>query len=217
MPAEHDRALLRLMSSANIACGGHAGDITTMRRTLGVASELGLRVGAHPSYPDRENFGRVTVAIGHQALVDSLGEQISSLQEAALQMGCSVSYFKPHGAMYNDAAVNERVAGAVAEVAELLGLPVMLLAGAPAIARIGSQIALIREGFVDRAYRPDGTLVPRHEAGSLITSPDAAAEQALRLAGSVDSLCVHSDSPSAVVLGGRVRATLEQAGFEVAP
>ncbi|HEX2054741.1 MAG TPA: LamB/YcsF family protein [Actinomycetota bacterium] len=217
MPAEHERALLRLMSSANIACGGHAGDIATMRRTLEIARELGLRVGAHPSYPDRANFGRVTMAIGHQALVDSVGEQIASLQEAALQAGNSVAYFKPHGALYNDAAVNDRVAAAVFEVARLVGLPVMMLAGAPAPARVRDGIDTLHEGFLDRGYRPDGTLIPRHEPGALLTSPEEAVAQALRLAASVDSLCVHSDSPAAVNLARRVREALEEAGYEVAP
>lgn len=216
MPPEHDRALLSLTSSASIACGGHAGDIATMRRTLGIARELGLRVGAHPSYPDRENFGRVTVAIGHQALVDSLGEQVSSLQEAALQTGLRVSYLKPHGALYNDAAATERIAGAVAEVAGLTGLPVMLLAACPAWEQVAPDLPLISEGFLDRGYRPDGTLLPRTEPGALLTDPKAVVEQALRLAGEVDSLCVHSDSPAAAELARHARTALEAAGYRIA-
>ncbi len=216
--AEDDRALMELVSSASIACGGHAGDIRTMRQALRTAQELGLRVGAHPSYPDRENFGRVSMTMGTQALVDCLGEQVSALQEAALQTATAVGYLKPHGALYNDAAVDEEIAQAVATIAGLLGLPVMLLASAPTLEALGGDgPPIILEGFVDRGYRPDGTLIPRGEPGALLTDSKAAAEQALRLAGSVHSLCVHSDSPSAEILVRSARAALQASGIEIGP
>lgn len=217
LPAEHDRALLEIVSSASIACGFHAGDAATMRRTLTLAKELGVRAGAHPSYPDRENFGRVSMALGTSSLIDCIGEQVSMLQEAALGLGMKVSYLKPHGALYNDAAVDERVARAVAGAAALLGLPMMLLAGAPTLPKLpGDSPPVIAEGFVDRRYRDNGTLVPRTEAGALITDPRVAADQAVRLAESVESLCVHSDSPAAVAMAGAARAALEGAGYRVA-
>ena len=216
LPVERDRALMELVSSASIACGGHAGDIATMRRALQIARELGLRVGAHPSYPDRENFGRTSMSMGSQALVDCVGEQVSALQEAALQTGTVVAYLKPHGALYNDAAVDPEVARAVATVAGLLGLPLMLLASAPALDHLpGDGPPVIAEGFLDRGYRADGTLVPRGDPGDLITDAAQAREQAVRLARIVDSVCVHSDSPSAVSLARAAREGLIKTGMSI--
>ena len=216
LPPEHDRALMGLVSSASIACGGHAGDAGTMRRTLFVASELGLRIGAHPSYPDRDGFGRRAMALGPQALIDCVGEQVSALQEAARQAGLRVDYLKPHGALYSAAAADEEVARAVAAAASLLGLPVMFLAGARTLGRLPEDTPpVIREGFLDRGYRPDGTLIPRHEEGALIHDPDAAAVQALTLTLSVDSLCIHSDSPAALSIVRSARTALRTAGIEI--
>ena len=216
LPAELDRALMEVVTSASIACGGHAGDIRTMRLTLRAAQELGVRAGAHPSYPDKPNFGRVSITIGAEALLDAIGEQVSALQEAALQIGMSVAYLKPHGALYNDAAADEEVAATVATAASLLGLPMMFLGSAPTLAKLpGDAPPVIREGFVDRGYRPDGSLIPRGEPGALISAPEDAAGQAVRLAASVDTLCIHSDSPSALALARAARAALEEAGMQI--
>jgi UPF0271 protein len=218
LPEEQDRALLEVVTSASIACGFHAGDAATMRQTLALANELGVRAGAHPSYPDRVNFGRVSMPMRPESLVDCIGEQVSLLQEAALEAGMRIAYLKPHGALYNDAAVDEAVARSVATAAALLGLPMMLLAGAPTLPRLpGDSPRVIAEGFLDRGYRKDGTLVPRTEAGALITDQAAAADQALRLAPQVDSLCVHSDSRAAANLALAARAALVSAGYEVGP
>ncbi len=218
LPEEPERALLEVVTSASIACGFHAGDAATMRLTLALAKELGVRAGAHPSYPDRDNFGRVSMPMRPESLIDCIGEQVSMLQEAALETGMRISYLKPHGALYNDAAVDEAVVRSVATAAALLGLPMMLLAGAPTLSRLpGDSPQVIAEGFLDRGYRENGTLVPRTEAGALITDPAAAAEQAVRLAPSVDSLCVHSDFPAAVRLARAARAALEASGYGIAP
>jgi UPF0271 protein len=218
LPEEEERALLEVVTSASIACGFHAGDAATMRRTLALANELGVRAGAHPSYPDRDNFGRVSMKMRPESLIDCIGEQVSMLQEAALESGMRIAYLKPHGALYNDAAVDEAVARSVATAAALLGLPMMLLAGSHTPSRLpGDSPRVIAEGFVDRDYREDGTLVPRTEAGALITDPAAAAVQAVRLAPSVDSLCVHSDSPAAANLARAARAALEATGYGIAP
>lgn len=218
LPADQERALLEAVTSASIACGFHAGDAATMRSTLAVARELGIRVGAHPSYPDRDSFGRASVRMRPDSLIDCIGEQVSMLQEAALETGMRIWYLKPHGALYNDAAVDEEVARSVATAAGLLGLPMMLLAGAPTLPRLpGDSPQVFAEGFVDRGYREDGTLVPRTEPGALITDPAAASEQAVRLAPSVHSLCVHSDSPAAVSLARAARAALEAAGYRIGP
>jgi UPF0271 protein len=218
LPIEQERALLQFVTSASIACGFHAGSAATMRRTLALADELGVRTGAHPSYPDRENFGRVSMRMRPGPLLDCIGEQVSMLQEAALESGQKISYVKPHGALYHDAAVDEEVARAIATVCGLLGLPMMLLAGSPTLGLLpGDAPPVIAEGFLDRAYTPEGTLMPRNEPGALITDPSAAVEQALRLAPSVDSLCVHSDSPSAPDLAQAARTALEAAGYEIGP
>lgn len=218
LPADQERALLEVVTSASIACGFHAGDAATMRRTLGLAKQLGVRVGAHPSYPDRENFGRVSMRMRPGFLIDCIGEQVCLLQEAALEAGMRIRYLKPHGALYNDAAVDEEVSRSIATASALLGLPMMLLAGAPTLGRLpGDAPSVIAEGFIDRKYREDGTLVPRSEAGALITDPTAAADQAVRLAPSVDSLCVHSDSPAAVSLARAAQDELEAAGYGIGP
>jgi 5-oxoprolinase (ATP-hydrolysing) subunit A len=218
LPADQERELLRAVTSASIACGFHAGDRATMRQTLAVAGELGVRAGAHPSYPDRENFGRVSVPMRPDSLIDCIGEQVSMLQEAALESGMRIAYLKPHGALYNDAALDEAVARSIATAAALLGLPIMLLAGAPTLSRLpGDSPRVFAEGFVDRGYREDGTLVPRTEAGALIADPAAAAAQAVRVAASVDSLCIHSDSPAALRLARAARAALESSGYEIGP
>lgn len=214
LPAEIDDAMLALVSSANVACGGHAGDDTTMRRTLAEASVRGVRVGAHPSYPDRANFGRVTVDMDPAALEASIVEQIGVLARAATERDTAVSYVKPHGALYNDAAWDERVAAIVVAAARASSLPLMTLAGSPLAGR--DDVRVIREGFLDRAYRPDGSLVPRSEPGALLTDPDAVVEQALRLAPAVDSLSLHSDTPGAVGLLSAAREALIAAGYTIA-
>lgn len=218
LPIKQERALMEVVTSASIACGFHAGDAATMRRTLALAKELGVRTGAHPSYPDRENFGRVSMKMRPGPLIDCIGEQVSMLQEAALEMGQKISYVKPHGALYNDAAVDEEVARAIATVCGMLGLPMMLLAGSPTLGLLpGDAPPVFAEGFLDRTYTPEGSLVPRTEPEALITDPAAAAEQGRRLAPSVDSLCVHSDSPSAPELARAALAALKAAGYEIGP
>lgn len=211
---EVDEALLALVTSANVACGGHTGDLDTMRRTVKAALELGVRIGAHPSYPDRENFGRVTLEIPAAALVSSIVEQVRSLVDVARAEGVQVEYFKPHGALYNDAAWDPGVGQAAVEAAAALSLPLMMLAGSP-LAR-AAAVPIIREGFIDRGYREDGSLIPRSEDSALVTDPDRAARQAVALASSVDSLCVHSDTPGALQLLRAAREALETAGYEIA-
>lgn len=209
-----DDSLLALVTSANIACGGHAGDRESMRLTVKAALERGVRVGAHPSYPDRENFGRVTLEIPSAALVSSIVEQVRSLVEAAREEGTEIAYVKPHGALYNDAAWDPEIGRAVVEAAAALSLPLMMLAGSPLAG--AASVAIIREGFIDRGYRPDGSLVPRDEQGAILTDPERVAEQALALAPSVDSLCIHSDTPGTLQLLGAAREALEAAGYEIA-
>lgn len=213
-PPELDDEILRLVSSANVACGGHAGDEETMRRTVRSAVRNGVRVGAHPGYPDRENFGRIHVEMNRKELAASLTDQVSALVRVAETEGARVAYLKPHGALYNDAAAGNRPAcEALMKVAGAFRLPMMTLPKSVLARWAGS---VIREGFLDRRYRSDGTLVPRSDPGALITEPADVAAQAIRLAPSVDSLSLHSDTPGAATLTAAARAALEQAGYRIA-
>jgi UPF0271 protein len=213
---ELDEALLGLVSSANVACGGHAGDASSMRLTIDVALRNGVRVGAHPSYPDRESFGRVRISMTAPALEQAIFDQVGALTEVASAAGTVVAYIKPHGALYNDAVADDGpdVIGPLCEVATTLGLPLMTLPGS-ALERLGTA-TFIHEGFLDRAYRDDGTLVPRSEPGALVTTPDGVRAQALSLVTRVASLSLHSDTPGAVSLMREARAALTEAGYVIA-
>lgn len=213
LPARVDLALLDLVTSANIACGGHAGDESTMARTVRAAVERDVRIGAHPSYPDRANFGRVSMVMPSDNLRLSVIDQVRELMKIAEEEDGSVSFIKPHGALYNDVAADPDVAETVFSVAGEVGLPLMVLAGSPAVA--WADISIIHEGFLDRGYMPDGSLVPRSEPGALITNFEEVTEQALRLAPRVDSLCIHSDTPNAVDLLKHTIEALREEGFEI--
>jgi UPF0271 protein len=225
-------ALIGLVTSVNIACGGHAGDDDTMRRVMDRAAALGCAVGAHPSYPDRAGFGRVRVVMASAELTDSLGEQVGRLERLARAAGVTVRHVKPHGALYHDCSESEAVARAVLEAAmQVRERPVLVgAAGSAALAwwsRWGA--ATLGEGFVDRRYGVDGRLRPRSEAGALIGVPEEAGHQAVEIAlrgravaadGSwvavpARTLGVHADSPSAVGIVRQVRADLEAAGVRV--
>jgi UPF0271 protein len=216
-PAE----LFALATVANVACGGHAGDRASMARAVSFALTRGTRVAAHPSYPDREGFGRATMAIAPADLAASVEAQCAALQAIARKLGYPVTMVKPHGALYHDAARDPALAAAlVAGAAAGLGAPVaqITVVGPPRGAlleealRRGARYA--REGFADRAYESDGTLVSRSRPGALVTDPGACARQALSLvsAGGLETLCVHGDTPDAVAIAVRVRDALVQAG-----
>jgi 5-oxoprolinase (ATP-hydrolysing) subunit A len=212
--------LYALSTMANVACGGHAGDTASMARALSFAMTRGTKVAAHPSYPDREGFGRRSVSMAPPELAASVAKQCAALQALARKLGYAVAVVKPHGALYHDAARDPALAAALLDGAERgLGLPpsALTVVGPPRGAlldealRRGARYA--REGFADRAYRADGALVPRSEPGALVTDPDACARQALALAssGTIETLCVHGDSPGAVAIVTRVRDALVQA------
>ena len=210
--------LYGLITSVNIACGGHAGDEGTMRESVRLAVTHGVAIGAHPSYPDREGFGRVSRSFAVGALSRAVAAQVAALVAVAEAAGARVTHVKPHGALYADAAQTREVALAVAEgVASVSNALVLVgLAGSPALRtwrELGFDVAA--EGFADRAYAADGTLVPRSSAGALITDRAAAAAQAIRLAGEGDcaTICVHADTPGAAAIAAAVRRGLEEAGF----
>jgi len=213
-----EEPLYALITSANIACGGHAGNEDTMRKAVLLAIRHGVAIGAHPSYEDRYGFGRVTRDLAGPELSRAIATQVAALVRVAQALGAHVGHVKPHGALYGDAAARPEVAHALAEgVASVSNALVLVgLAGSSALRvwrKNGFNVAA--EGFADRAYAADGTLVPRAKAGALITDPAAAAAQAIRLAGQGGcvTICVHADTEGAAAIAAAVRRGLEEDGF----
>jgi 5-oxoprolinase (ATP-hydrolysing) subunit A len=215
-----DAALMRCITSANVACGVHAGSPATMRETVRLARDNGVGVGAHPSFPDREHFGRRHMQLRSPEIGDLVIRQIEALAAVASNEGIRLLHVKPHGALYNVAVRDRRVADAIAQAVVsidrslvLLGLPRSeLVAAAQAV---GLQTA--GEAFADRAYRADGTLVPRTEPGAVIQDPEEVLARVAGLASrpDVETICVHGDTPGAAELASKIRAALEAAKFEV--
>ncbi|MDM4763794.1 5-oxoprolinase subunit PxpA [Galbitalea sp. SE-J8] len=230
--AMDDAAMFGLVSSANVACGIHAGDPATMLASARLALEHGVTLGAHPSYRDRAGFGRRAMDVEPHELQAEVLDQVSALAGLASSVGASVAYVKPHGALYNRIALDEEQADAVARAAADAGLPLLGLPGS-AIGRIAvlHGVPFVAEGFADRAYLADGSLAPRSIPGAVIDDPDAVAERAVRMAlehevESLDggtiavhvaSLCVHGDTPGAVELARATRDALEAAGVGIRP
>ena len=226
-----DAAMLPLVTSANLACGFHAGDPAVMLAASRTAVLHGVSIGAHPSYRDLVGFGRRDMEVAPEQLHADVVYQVSALVGIAAHAGGRVSYIKPHGALYNRIAVDLEVAEVVADAALALALPVLGLPGsaiATACERAG--VRFVREAFADRGYLADGTLAPRSLDGAVLTDPVEVAARAVRIASEgvvvaidgteiaarVDSLCVHGDTPGAVHLARAVRAALDAAGIEVA-
>ena len=234
--AGHDPEIMRFVSSANIACGGHAGDEDTMRETVALAKKHGVSIGAHPGYPDKANFGREPMNMAPMALTEEVAAQIRALVEIALSMGARVGHVKVHGALYNQADRDKGIATAIAsgifEVARGAGL---LVFAAPRSEMLNAAKAMdlrvAREGFIDRAYEPDGTLRSRKLGGALHTDPKVAAAQAVSFVrdGGVrahdgtfvrmeaETLCFHGDTPGITDIAAAVRSALKREGIEVRP
>ncbi|HMD70448.1 MAG TPA: 5-oxoprolinase subunit PxpA [Bryobacteraceae bacterium] len=201
--AAYEAELMRQIGSANIACGGHAGNDASMERTVRLALAHGVRIGAHPGYPDQAHFGRIEMAMTEEAIAETVCRQIRRLNGTVGRLGGEIVHVKPHGALYLAAARNQAVARAIgAGVARWNPCAAVFgLAGSPALeVWRGMGLDAIPEAFADRRYEPDGTLRPRRLPGALITDPRAAAAQAVRLAreGSARTICVHGDTPGAV-------------------
>lgn len=231
LPTGDDVALFAVISSANVACGGHAGDAASMRAAVARAAAASVAVGAHPSYPDRAAFGRAPMSMTAAELRASLAGQLADL----LAAGADLRYVKPHGALYHavrrHAAQAAATAAAVADVSARIGraLPILGLPGEISRAAADTGLPFRVEAFLDRGYRADGSLVPRGEPGDLLHDADAVAARAVRLAteGVVEavdgamvrtdavSLCIHGDSPAAVAMARAVRAALDAARVEV--
>ncbi len=215
--AEHEAALMAHITSANIACGGHAGDDATMERTARLAMERGIHIGAHPSFLDRKNFGRIDMPQRGEVLADIVYDQLLRLDTIVKKLGGKVEHVKPHGALYNVAVKDMDVATAIG-VGVLRWNPFVTmfgLAGSEMLelwTAMGMKVA--GEGFADRRYEPDGTLRSRQFPDALITDPKDAAAQAIRLAnqGTVQTICVHGDTPGAVEILKACREALSCEG-----
>ncbi|WP_298445590.1 5-oxoprolinase subunit PxpA [Ferrimicrobium sp.] len=229
-----DEELLAYVTSANIACGFHAGDPRTMDTTVALAASRGVAIGAHVSYPDLVGFGRRHLQVSPLELLTDVTFQIGALQAFCQRHGTRISYIKAHGALYNDMAIDATLSKAMASAILEYdpSLPVLTLAGSPSVEILGEAgIATISEGFVDRAYTPEGRLVPRTTPGAVVTDPAVISARGLALAShqpvdditgdpvmiSCESICIHSDSPGAPTLAAAVRTTLEDAGILVTP
>ena len=210
-------ALLGLVTSANIACGGHAGDEKTMARTVAAARQLGVTLGAHPSYPDRAGFGRTELGLAPEAIEDFVFAQVSTLDAIA---GGGLRHVKPHGALYHRCARDRAAAEALARGVARVRKDFRLVGPRAAVdAWRAAGFVALHEGFCDRAYELDGSLRKRGEPGALLASPEEAGAQAVRLArsGSFDTLCLHADTPDVVSLGVAVVSALRGAGIALAP
>lgn len=227
-----DPELLRIVSSCNVACGGHAGDATTMATTIREAQANGVVIGAHPGYPDREGFGRRSGYMQGEELLDSLRQQLQAFESVAAEAGADIAHVKPHGTLYTDAVTDGALAAIIAQaVAEMPGKPALV--GQPGTeleaAAKDHGLDFVAEAFIDRAYKPDGRLVPRTDAGAVHGDIERIRAQAVSLAVSgrvtgldgteiavrADTLCIHGDTPKAAEAARLVREALESRGVEI--
>jgi len=230
--AGEDEGIVPLVSSINVACGFHAGDPATIRATIRLAARHGVAVGAHPSYPDREGFGRAPMARSPEEVRDDVVYQVAAVRAFCAAEGVPLVHVKPHGALYNTAAQDPVLAAAICEAVRQVdpGLVIVCLAGSPmagVVRSLGMRCA--EEAFADRGYTPEGTLVPRGRPGALVDDPGAVAERVAAMARdrrvtsvagtpvtvAADTICLHGDTPGAAVLAAAIRARLTRDGIEV--
>lgn len=230
--AGHDKELLKLVSSASIACGFHAGDAETMHETISAARDQGVAVGAHPSLFDRENFGRKQMAVSPTEVFEAVSYQLGVFQAIANNLGVRPNHVKPHGALYNMATRDQQLADAIARAIVAVDLSLVLFApDKSALARAGEaeHLGVAREVFADRNYLADGSLVPRNRPDALLHDPKESAARVMRMLreGKVQSIdnvdvdvraetiCVHGDTPGAVEFARVLRAHLEKEGVTI--
>ncbi len=228
----NDFKLMHYITSANVACGGHAGDERTMRETVAAAKKLNIGVGAHPGYPDRANFGRVESPLSSAEIEVFVHEQIAALMEIAGSLDMHLVHVKPHGALYHAANNNREVALALGRAAKAID-PQLIMVGQAGSATLevwrSMGLRSAAEAFADRAYEPDGTLRKRTLSGALLDDPSRAAQQALSIAMQhnviatdgrelpveANTLCIHSDTPGSVAIAREINRRLKAAGVEV--
>jgi UPF0271 protein len=233
-PMGQDAQLMAIVTSANVACGGHAGDPATMRRTVRLARAHGVAVGAHPGFPDLLGFGRREIQMSPQDVEDLVLYQVSALAGIARAEGVRLQHVKAHGALYNMACRDEALAEAIAAAVAAFD-PTLVLFGLPGSALLqaglDAGLPVAAEAFADRAYLPDGSLAPRSQPGSVIHDVDTVVARAVtmvtestaiatdgsRLAFDADTLCLHGDTPGAAALAAAIRRGLEDAGVTIAP
>ena len=210
----NDAALMPLLTSANVCGGLHAGGPTSIRDAVELASAHRVVVGVHPGYADRDEFGRRELILSGRELGSLLAYQVGAVQAVARIAGVAVRYIKPHGALYNQACRDAAIAGPVVAVALLNGLSVLGLPGSALEQACAGKVPFVAEGFADRRYRPDGSLLPRTEPDAFVHDPAEAVEQVERLIRErgVRSICIHGDNPEAVSFANAVRAGLLQRG-----
>ncbi len=229
-----DALLMPVITSANIACGFHAGDPGIMRETVALARRHGVAVGVHPGLPDLVGFGRREMRATDREVEDLVVYQIGALAAVAAAQGVRLQHVKPHGALYNMAVRDSALANAIARATAAVD-PTLILFGLPGSQLIaaGQRAGLrtAREGFADRAYQPDGTLAPRHVPGAVIEDAEIVVQRAVsmarehtvtaidgsRIALEVETVCMHGDTPGAALLASRVRAALTEAGVTILP
>ena len=216
----NDAQIMPHISRCNIACGGHAGDAEIMNRSIELALKHGVAIGAHPSYPDKENFGRLSMSLTPKALKETLFQQIQELSLYAHQQGTKLSHVKPHGALYHDLARNSELGGLFLEVvSEVLGETIIITAPYSVMFKApqGQKHTLWSEGFIDRGYQSDLHLVSRDQKHAIIHDPDQAYQQFLSLCNGqitsvegqtmpikVHTCCMHSDHPNALLIAQRI-------------
>ncbi len=230
----NDAELMKFVSSVSIACGSHAGDLTTMRETVRLAIENNVAIGAHPSYPDRENFGRLSMPLSSTEVFQIVIDQIKTLKDICDESGATLRHVKPHGALYNDAAKDQELAAAIAAAVSKTDRDLVMfgLSGSQLISEAEAiNLKTASEVFADRTYRRDGSLTPRSEPNALITETSEATEQVLRMIkeGNVvtthgdliairaDTVCIHGDGNHAVEFARSVRNALDAGGVRVRP
>lgn len=216
--AEHDDELLDLVTSANICCGVHAGDANTSFQTIQKAARRGVQIGAHPGYFDREHFGRRELNLNYEAIYALVASQVNGLKILAASVGQRLTHIKPHGALYNQACRDRDVAYPLLAAISWFDVPVMTLPNS-VIETAFFREGIVREGFADRRYRSDGSLVPRDQPGAFVETADEAVDQAERLIRDqeVQSLCVHGDHPRAVEFVKNLRDALTRRGYRIVP
>ena len=218
--------LMDHVTSINLACGGHAGDVSMMRELVRIAKRKNVRIGAHPSYPDRENFGRLELEMDPEELLRSICEQVRSLIRVAEEESVSITHIKPHGALYNQAAKDTHLARVIGNAVDRVApdLDIMCLSGSLMVKILEDMgLKVVQEAFADRTYERDGGLRDRGSDRALITDPQKAADQArsiiedkkiITFDGSeisleAQTLCVHSDTPNAIAIAQEVRRVLQ--------
>lgn len=214
----HDDELLELVTTANVCCGSHAGDAYTSFQTVQKAAQRGVRIGAHPGYADREHFGRRELSLSYSEIYAQVASQVNGLKILAASVGQQLSHIKPHGALYNQACRDRDIAFPLLAAICWFDVPVMALPNSM-IEKSFMREAIIREGFADRRYQPDGSLIPRDQPSAFVEDPEEAVNQAERLVREqgVQSICVHGDNPRAVEFVKKLRDSLTNRGHRIVP